>query len=128
MELLLFGGYMRLTVMDKKSIAKAYAMEYIKATKSEKIFLLYEFTKLTGYNRNYAATLLRTYPEKKKIRKKYNRKPYYDDQVKVVLEEIWSIMDFICGQRLAPILPELIERLVSFNEIKTRLFRYRMAE
>jgi glutaredoxin len=108
---------MRLTVMERKSITKAFAEEYRKARKSRKAELLDEFIKLIGYNRKYAATLLRTYFNRKRKRKKYKRKPYYDKSVKDVLKKIWVIMDFSCGQRLAPILPEIIDRLEHFGEI-----------
>lgn len=108
---------MRLTVMERRSISKAFANEYLKANKSRKTELLNELTRLAGFNRRYAATLLRTYFKKKKKRKKYKRESFYNETVTEVLEKIWTIMDYSCGQRIAPILPELIRRLEHFNEI-----------
>ncbi|PKA10316.1 hypothetical protein CH372_20060, partial [Leptospira meyeri] len=37
---------------------------------------------------------------------------------KKALEKIWVIMDYICGKRLAPFLPEIISKLESFKEIE----------
>jgi hypothetical protein len=42
----------------------------------------------------------------------------YDDAVASPLKKVWSIMDYICGKRLSPILNELIPRLIRFGEIR----------
>ena len=34
----------------------------------------------------------------------------YDEQVVAVLIKLWKMMDYICGKRLQPALPELIRR------------------
>ncbi|HSB29962.1 MAG TPA: hypothetical protein VLD55_00010 [Candidatus Sulfobium mesophilum] len=42
----------------------------------------------------------------------------YDDAVAAPLKKAWEMMDYICGKRLAPILKELIPRLIRFDEIR----------
>jgi hypothetical protein len=41
----------------------------------------------------------------------------YDKRFVVVLKKIWEIMDYPCGARLKPILPEMVEKLVTFKEL-----------
>jgi hypothetical protein len=42
----------------------------------------------------------------------------YDQQVLIVLRQIWIILDYICGKRLVAIMPEVIRRLEYFGELK----------
>ncbi len=37
---------------------------------------------------------------------------------KSLLRQIWMILDYICGKRLAAIMPEVIRRLEYFGELK----------
>jgi hypothetical protein len=89
-----------------------------------------EFTKLTGYGRRYGSYVLRTHGKKiwintetvlvSDVRKRKMRKKerIYDEAVLVSLKKAWEMMDYICGKRLAPILKELIPRLIRFGEIR----------
>lgn len=42
----------------------------------------------------------------------------YDQQVLIILRQIWMILDYICGKRLVAIMPEVIRRLEYFGELK----------
>lgn len=120
---------MGLTSKERRSATKVTAQRYQKATKKQKGVILEEFAALTGYDRCYAAYLLRTHGKKvyvnrntvvvgdvsKKIRKQRPR--FYDQMVLTVLTQIWLIMDCICGKRLAPMLPDLIPILKKHHEI-----------
>jgi hypothetical protein len=46
------------------------------------------------------------------------RGPTYDEQTVKVLVQVWRIMDYICGKRLAPVLGEMVERLLRHNELR----------
>jgi len=121
---------MRLTVKEKKKLTAVMAPEYQRARKKEKGNILEQFIKATRYNRCYAAHVLKTHGKKiwvntetvvvadarKRNRRKKER--IYDDAVAATLKEVWEIMDYICGKRLAPILKELIPRLIRFREIR----------
>jgi len=121
---------MRLTMKEKKKLAAVMSREYQKARKKEKGDILEQFVKATQYNRCYAAHVLKTHGKKIWIntetvvvadaRKKNKRKKerIYDVAVVSALKETWEMMDFICGKRLAPILKELIPRLIRFGEIR----------
>ena len=121
---------MRLTMKERKKAAAIVAPRYRKAWKKEKGRILDEFTKLTGYGRRYASYVLRSHGKKvwintdtvfvSDVRKRQRRKKerIYDDAVVIPLKKAWEMMDYICGKRLAPILKELIPRLIRFGEIR----------
>ena len=93
---------------------------YLKAkTKTEKSFLLNEIVGITGMNRRYLIGLLQAKFDLayKRIRQRKKRKPTYDSQVLHYLKKIWDILDCPCGQRLAPMLSEMIKVLERCKEI-----------
>jgi hypothetical protein len=121
---------MRLTMEERRSVSAVVAKRYQKATKKEKGTILGEYTQLTGYNRSYAAFLLRNQGRRMRIndntvlvgdcRKKVKRARdrVYDERLVRVLKRVWAIMDFICGKRLEPALKEVIPILERYKEIE----------
>lgn len=121
---------MRLTMKEKKKLGAVLAPKYQRARKKEKGNILDQFINATQYNRSYAAYILRNHckkvwlnPQTRVIgdaRKRVSRKKprVYDDAVAAALRKVWQIMDYICGKRLAPMLKEVIPRLIRFHEIK----------
>jgi hypothetical protein len=45
------------------------------------------------------------------------RSAFYDEPVKAALIKIWRVMDYMCGKRLQPALPELVTVLERHNEL-----------
>jgi hypothetical protein len=121
---------MRLMMKERRSVTAVVAARYRRASKKDKNTILNEFTQLTGYNRCYAAFLLRSKGKKLRInnktvlvgdltrRIKRNRPRTYDDKVVCALKKIWFVMDCICGKRLATTLKELIPILERHQEIE----------
>ena len=123
-----------LTMKQKQAVAREVALRYKKARKKEKGVILNELTKITGYNRSYAARVLREKirPKvvgKKRIgdlnvilveerrKRKRLRARRYDKKVFKALKKIWIVEDCICGKRLAPFLPEIVPVLEKFKEL-----------
>jgi len=121
---------MRLTMKERRSVSAVVAKRYQKATKKEKSTILGEYTQLTGYNRCYAAFLLRNHGRRMRVnnntvlvgdcRKKVKRTRdrTYDEEVVRVLKKVWQIMGFICGKRLKAALKEVIPTLEKYKEIE----------
>lgn len=121
---------MVLTAKEKRSATKVTAPRYQKVHKKQKGIILTEFMALTGYERDYAASVLRSHSRKVRINKnrvlvaditKTCRKPrqrIYDALVISALITIWYIMDRICGKRLAPMLKDIIPVLEKHREIQ----------
>ena len=92
---------------------------------------------LSGYNRSYAARVLRerakpkvigrvreggrtitlVEDERTKKKKKRRRPRKYDKKVVVALLKVWVICDCICGKRLGPYLSEIIPVLERLGEL-----------
>jgi hypothetical protein len=122
---------MRLTMKERKRVAEATAGRYRKAGKKEKGVILNEFVELTGFARCYAAVVLRNQGRVVQVDRKLRvrgdvgkrlrrpgRGPTYDEAVVKALVQVWRIMDYICGKRLAPVLGEIVERLLRHNELR----------
>lgn len=116
---------------ERKRIAEATAGRYRRAGKKEKGAILNEFVELTGFARCYAALVLRNQGRVVQVNRKLRvrgdvgkklprrgRGPTYDQQTVKVLVQVWRIMDYICGKRLAPVLGEMVERLLRHNELR----------
>jgi hypothetical protein len=116
---------------ERKRIAEATAGRYRQAGKREKGKILNEFVELSGFARSYAALVLRNQGRvvvvnhKLRVRGDVGKKlprpgrgPTYDAETVKVLVQVWRIMDYICGKRLAPVLGEMVERLLRHNELR----------
>ena len=114
----------------RQEVSKATAGQYRGASKKEKSKILDQFIATTGYSRWYARLVLRhegrrLQTDKQTIlvvqRKSCSRRKrarYYDEKVQTALVKLWRIMDYICGKRLQPWLPELITVLERHNEFR----------
>ena len=115
---------------ERKRIAEATAGRYRKASKRERGVMLNEFVELTGFARSYAALVLRNQGRVVQVNHKLRvrgdlgkklprrgRGATYDEQTVKALVQVWRIMDYICGKRLAPVLGEIVERLLRHNEL-----------
>jgi len=123
---------MRLTMQERRTVAKEYSARYRKSGKKEKGRILAEFVASTGYNRVYGARLLRWHGLRVQVkpgvlvegaagaRTRRARRRDYGPDVAKVLKQVWETMDYICGKRLAAVLPEVVPRLVKFGELEVR--------
>jgi hypothetical protein len=110
-----------LTMTEKKKVASQLRSRYQKAAKKQKGIILAEFIEITGYNHSYAARVLRSAAsgsttKKPRIAKTRPRK--YDAAVQTSLSFMWKLMDYLCGKRLAPMLPSLIDHLELHGELE----------
>jgi len=129
---------MSLTMREKQAVTRQLAVEYKRATKKQKGGILDTLTELSGYNRSYAARVLRQraryvvvgrgivkgvkvtlVEDERTKRKKKKRKgsKTYGKDVFVALKKVWVICNGICGKRLAPYLEEIVSVLERWGEL-----------
>jgi hypothetical protein len=115
-------------MQQRQAVVAKAAGRYQRSGKQEKGLILTELVELTEYSRVYARRVLRQHGKRIKqgrqslladvrVRSSRSRSPYYDQQLKATLIKIWRVLDYICGKRLQPALPELLEVLERHNEL-----------
>lgn len=111
---------------ERQAVTKTLTNRYRKATKKGKGQILDELCELTGYNRSYAARVLRQGPKPKpkrrrgrprKDEKRRRREKKYGQEVFIPLRKIWATCDGICSKRLHPFLPEIMEVMEGCGEL-----------
>ena len=102
-----------MTTMSKKELISATKARYLKSGKKAKGKILDEFCAATGYARKYAIAILAAGCNNDRVaqmgRKARERK--YGSNVLLVVAKIWELLDFPCGVRLQPSLPEMYDAL-----------------
>lgn len=110
-----------LTMRQKIALSKTIKNRYQKSTKREKVVILDEFVKTTGYNRSYARRILGLRLkgiDGRRRKKAIVRQRVYDASVFYAVRKLWIAADGICGKRLKPFVPELLAILEKHDEIK----------
>ena len=106
-----------MTKQGKQELLKAVRPRYRKASKRQKTRILDEFVAATRYNRKYAIHLLggslpRPSPKKR------GRRQIYGPDVVAALVQVWEACGHLCGKRLHPFLPDMVEALERHGELK----------
>lgn len=106
-----------MTRQSKLELLAELRPRYVKANKKEKGRILDHFCSVTGYNRKYAIELMLHGPPKP-TQGRRGRKRRYGQDVIAALAEVWAISGHLCGKRLQPFLPELVEVLERHGELR----------
>jgi hypothetical protein len=108
-----------MTSMSKKELILAIKARYLKTGKKEKSKILDELCQSTGYARKYAIKILAAGYDNNRIARvgRKGRKKKYRHETMAEVVKIWEVLDFPCGQRLQPVLPEMYATLVRFKEM-----------
>ncbi|MHB1981139.1 MAG: integrase catalytic domain-containing protein [Sulfobacillus sp.] len=112
---------MALSRRERQAVLRDLASRYGKARKGEKGVLLHQVVEVLGLNRHYAARALRraraAAVAKRRPSHGGGRKPMYSVAAKAALRQVWAVMDFASGKRLAPFMKPLVEALERHGEI-----------
>jgi hypothetical protein len=120
---------MRLSMAERRKITKQLQEKYGRAGKKEKTQIVKWLVEVAGYNRAYAAMVLRgavrrgsrrddgRVPQVGGRRPGSGRPVRYDEDVVAAVKKIWRVMDWMCGKRLAPHLPEIVRVLEREDEL-----------
>ncbi len=104
-----------MTQQANAEIIKHYRTQYRRATKSDKSRIINTIAESTRYSRKHIIHALNEDVEvPKQITR--DRGSRYEAIIEP-LEKIWAISNFLCGKRLEPFIPELVDSLKRHNEI-----------
>jgi hypothetical protein len=109
---------MGLTMGQRKAVTRQLARRYRAASRAGKAVMLGELCALTGWHRDHARKALRAAVKPKPVvRKRKPREPVYGEEVIAALRKVWAVLDAPSGKRLAPFLPEIVDRLTACGEL-----------
>jgi len=108
-----------LSMAERQAITREMAKRYAKAPKKQRGLMLDELCALSGYNRSYAARLLRAKARGSPPvrRRRRGRRPTYDRQLLAPLTKVWAVLGGICGKRVAAAMAATIEALERHGEL-----------
>ena len=94
----------------RDELVAAIAGRYAQGDRAERGRILDEFAAVTGFHRKHAMRLLRAGQVTRSCGPRPDRR-VYDEAVREALIVVWEASDRICGKRLRPLLPILIEAM-----------------
>ncbi len=97
-------------MVARDELVAAIAERYLRADRMERSRILDEFTAVTGFHRKHAMRLFRAGRPNRRSGPRPGRR-VYDDAVREALTLIWEASDRICGKRLRPLVPVLVEAM-----------------
>ena len=105
----------------RKELVEALRLRYRSAAFSDRIKILDEFVALTCYHRKHAIRVLRgEFSPATEVRL---RNRVYDEAVAQALTVLWEAADRVCGKRLKPLIPMLVDantKLCVFSDAQAR--------
>jgi hypothetical protein len=110
----------------RDELVAAITGRYAQGNRAEQGRILDEFTAVSGFHRKHAMRLLRAGRMTGRGGPRPGRR-IYDDAVREALIVVWEASDRICGKRLRPLLPILVEAMERHGhlqlapEVRTRL-------
>src|SRR5712672_3606300 len=101
----------RISMAARDELVAAIAGRYAQGDRAERGRILDEFAAVTGFHRKHAMRLLRTGQVNRRSGPRPGRR-VYDDAVIEALIVVWEASDRVCGKRLRPLVPVLIEAML----------------
>ena len=99
----------------KRELVGRLRSRYLQARRNEKTKILDELVAVTGLHRKSAIRALRRGYQGQRERR--GRKRIYTGSVVAALVKVWRVCGCICGKRLQPFMPEMVEVLERHEEL-----------
>jgi hypothetical protein len=106
-----------MTLDERRKYLKRMKPRYMKAKRGERSALLSEMEQVTGMHRKSLTRLLHAASLDRK-RRKAPRKRSYGAEVEEVIVQVWESLDYICAERLTPVLLPMAQHLARFATVK----------
>jgi len=108
-----------MSIASRREYLSRIKPTYLKANLDKKTQMLDDCCSVTGLNRKHAIVCLsaKTDLAFKTVRQRKARRPTYGNDVVCALKKVWEILDYPCGERLAPMLSEIVPKLRALKEL-----------
>jgi hypothetical protein len=100
----------KVSMATRAELVEAIGERYRGAEREERGRILDEFVSVTGYHRKHAMRLLRGKRGGDQARSRAERRTY-GEAVRTALVVLWEASDRLCGKRLRPLIPVLLDAM-----------------
>ena len=108
-----------MTLNERRKYLKRMKPRYLKAKRRERSQLLSEMEQVTGLHRKSLTRLLHAASLERKKRQK-PRERSYGAEVEEVIVLVWESLDYLCAERLTPVLLPMAQHVARFGAVKLR--------
>jgi hypothetical protein len=107
----------RMTVNERRKYLKLMKARYQKASRSEQSALLTEMEQVTGLHRKSLLRLLHA-PSLERKKRSHGRGRRYGLATEQVVLVVWESLDYVCAERLTPVLLSTAQHLARFGTLQ----------
>lgn len=111
----------RMNINERRKYLKLMAPRYVQAGRTERSRLLTEMVAVTGLHQKSVIRLLRGPTLERAERKPRMRRRRYDAAVADVVRVVWESLDYLCAERLTPVLLATARHLERWEEVTLTL-------
>lgn len=106
-----------MTIDERRKYVRVMKARYQKAKRKERGQLLSEMEAVTGLHRKSLTRLLNA-PSLARQKRKTPRARTYGKEVEAVMVRVWESLDYVCAERLTPVLLSTAQHLARFGEVQ----------
>src|SRR5579859_2067520 len=106
-----------MTLDERRKYLKRMKPRYMQAKRGERSALLSEMEQVTGLHRKSLTRLLHARSLERTKRQK-PRECSYGAEVEEVIVLVWESLDYICAERLTPVLLSMAQHVARFGVVK----------
>lgn len=106
-----------MSLNERRKYLKRMKARYLQASRRERSQLLSEMEQMTGMHRKSLTRLLHEASLERKPRQTARARSY-GAEVEEVIVRIWESLDYICAERLTPVLATMAQHLARFGVVK----------
>lgn len=108
----------RMSIDERRKYLKLVAPRYLGAGRGERSGLLTEMGAVTGLHRKSLIRLIRGPTLERAARKPRLRRKRYGAAVSDVVKVVWESLDYVCAERLTPVLLPTAQHLARWGEVR----------
>lgn len=106
-----------MNINERRKYVRLMKPRYQKASRKERGKLLSEMEEITGLHRKSVTRLLHA-PSLARQKRQTPRPRTYGKEVEAVIVRVWESLDYVCAERLTPVLLATARHLAGFAEVR----------
>ena len=108
----------KMSIDERRKYLKLVAPRYRKSNRAERSRLLTEMGMVTGLHRKSLIRLMSMSSLERAPRKTVARRRWYGRAVADAVRVVWESLDYVCAERLTPVLQDTARQLAKWEELR----------